>query len=200
MNNQYIVADIIEKHIGTNYTKQVLLAAEEIELTLEIQSLKERIALLDKVIDKVKPNNNKQQLIDWALSFGKDENWIDERFIFHKDGRIESKNEWLSLKFMGISYLPKAFSAIEGVTTLYLNGNNISKIENIPDNVTKLSLGSNNISKIENIPDNVTTLSLGSNNISKIENISDGVTNLYLGGNPIENPEDKPETVKHFFL
>jgi len=150
-----------------------------------------------EVEQEMAPNQRRQQYIDWAYEFGGNENWIDETFIFESDGRVRVEGD-LDLSGNNISELPPCLYKVEG--KLYLNKNQISKIENIPSSVTELHLGDNQITKIENIPNTVTVLSLSGNQIAKIENIPNSVIHLGLSYNKITTIENIPDSVKTLYL
>jgi uncharacterized protein YlzI (FlbEa/FlbD family) len=82
--------------------------------------------------------------------------------------------------------LPNNVTEITG--SLYLDNNNISKIENLPHTITgSLFLSHNKIEKIENLPDVIDSyLDLSYNKIKKIENLPNIINgDLDLHGNPV---------------
>jgi uncharacterized protein YlzI (FlbEa/FlbD family) len=75
---------------------------------------------------------------------------------------------------------------MEPIYTLKLYGNEIEKIENIPNSVQALYMDSNNLSKIENLPDTLTQLYVGNNKIERIEWLPKSLHTLGIHGNPIK--------------
>jgi len=159
------------------------------------QTTDEKIATTEA--EKNKAELRHDEYVTWAEKISRNEDWVDETFIFEKDGRVRVEGD-LHLKNTGISELPPDLYKVEG--ELSLENNKIKKIENIPESVTKLFLGSNQIRRIENIPESVVTLDLRNNQITKIENIPDSVTWLDLADNQIEIIENIPGSVAQLIL
>ena len=138
----------------------------------------------------------RQEMLDWANTFGRDEDWVDKKFTFHPGGRIESNNTKLDLSRCGITSISRVMSRVEGLQTLGFNNNQISKIENLPEGLVEIYLDDNNITKIENLPDELRRLDLERNHISTIENLPAGLQSLYLTGNSISVIHNLPSGLR----
>lgn len=114
----------------------------------------------------------RQEMIDWARTFGNDEEWVDEQFTFHSDGRITSASGELDLESFGIGFIPPVLARVEGLDQLYLNNNKISKLENLPEGLQALNITHNNISKLENLPDGLRELWLNRNPLRSIDGLT----------------------------
>lgn len=69
--------------------------------------------------------------------------------------------------------------------------NNEKYINYLNDNLKRLYLDDNQISKIENLNENLERLHLDDNNISKIENLNENLERLYLENNNIKEITQK---------
>ncbi len=87
------------------------------------------------------------------------------------------------------------------VYTLKLYGNKIKKIENLENlTITSLYMDSNEIEKIEGLPDTLKELYLGNNKITKIENLPKNLYGLALHNNPLTRFENIPRSVRSIFM
>jgi len=110
----------------------------------------EQVAAREKE-QEVSPEQRRQQYIEWAKSFDKDEEWVDDNFIFISDGTVETKDN-LTIFRKNIEYFPPALKRIRGSLDMTqskiedfnsLNGVKIDKdlrlkyvdIEEIPPNL-----------------------------------------------------------------
>ena len=142
----------------------------------------------------------RQEMIDWARTFGKDEEWVDEEFTFHADGTIESTKKDLDLRFLGVASIPKILHHVEGLEDLYLHGNKLTTIENLPEGLRRAFLNDNAISKLENLPPSLEWLDITGNNISTIENLPAGLQTLYLDENNVSRLENFPKGLRKLSL
>ena len=69
----------------------------------------------------------------------------------------------LGLSGLGLTKIPAELLVCDKLQSLNLEGNKISRIENLPDGLQSLNLQRNQISRIENLPDGLQSLDLGSN-------------------------------------
>ena len=105
-----------------------------------------------------------------------------------KTGAIE-----LDLSSLNLPTIPVELSGYHALQTLNLLGNQISRIENLPDGLQTLDLSEKKISRIENLPDGLQTLDLSENKISQLENLPDGLQTLDLSENKISRIENLPD-------
>ncbi len=137
-----------------------------------------------KDAEKNPAERRREQYHIWAVKHGKDEEWVDRKFIFEKNGQVRV-DETLRLHEMGISEFPPGLYRVNG--NLTAGNNEFTEIKNVPEGVMELFLNNNRISVIENIPETVKKLVLCHNRISVIQNIPASVNDLDLDNNPTES-------------
>jgi len=150
------------------------------------------------------PYWTKDQYIEWAESFGKDEAWVNETFEFQPDGTT-IVNANLVLEGKGIKQLPIGLMEVKGILyisenpSFKLNGypkrvdgyfgcshNNLSSLQGMPEEFDgDIYLESNKISFLGGLPNEVMgNLSLYHNQLENLNGISKEISgNLNLGGN-----------------
>jgi Leucine-rich repeat (LRR) protein len=89
---------------------------------------------------------------------------------------------------------------LHSLTHLYLDGTQVSKIENLPDSLTVLDLGGTQVKEIENLPDSLTVLDLRRTQVKEIENLPDSLTHLNLNGTQVKKIENLPDSLRWFDL
>jgi len=204
-DDRELVAGVLGPDAAVEMGQLVGGQAEPTLLSTGLDLSKDEQTLINEA-EESKAEERRQEYYAWAEDFGKNEEWVNETFVFEQDGKVRG-GESLYLGSIGITELPLGLYIEDGilylhsnliteianipdsVTNLYLHHNQITEIANIPELVTLLSLGYNQIDKIINIPESVTYLDLCNNKITKIENIPESVTKLDLSGNPIESLE-----------
>lgn len=82
------------------------------------------------------------------------------------------------------------------VKNLWLDMNNISKIENLPNAVNKLFLRNNKVEKLENLPEELEELWINNNNITVIENLPLSLKRLYINSNNVSEIVSLPENIE----
>jgi len=91
--------------------------------------------------EKIKKEKRYLEYTEWAETFGKDEDWIDDNFVFNPDGSVETKGN-LNLEFWDVEKFPKGFKKINGDCNL--NGCNFLNLIGFPEEITgDLILSSN---------------------------------------------------------
>jgi len=115
--------------------------------------------------EKIEAEKRCEEYITWAATFGMDEDWVHNTFIFETDGRVRVDGN-LNLSRRGLSELPPSLYKVSGDLNLILN--QITSLK-VPDSVTKLYLYGNQISTIESIPDSVIELDLEKNPIESLD-------------------------------
>jgi len=53
----------------------------------------EQKARIEEVEKEMSPEDRREEIINWADSIGKDENWVDETFTFNDDGSVEVEGD-----------------------------------------------------------------------------------------------------------
>ena len=146
----------------------------------------------------------REQYIEWAQEFGKNEQWMNETFEFQKDGTTVVWGS-LNLRNTEIKQLPIGLMEVKGSLnisrnpSINLNGypkkvggsflcrsNNIFSPQGMPKEVGGgIYLESNKISSLYGLPDKVTgKLILYTNELKNLDGISKEISgNLNLGGN-----------------
>lgn len=99
-----------------------------------------------------------------------------------------------------LKQIPSELLSFDRLKTLSLGGNQICRIDNLPESLQKLYLGDNQISRIENLPEGLQELSLGGNRISRIENLPEGLQSLDLRKNQIRRIENLPVRLQSLCL
>jgi len=112
------------------------------------------------------------------------------------DDCLKNKNNALNLANLKLMVIPESIKNCFWIEELYLNDNEITKIENLENlsNLKVLYLNNNFIVKIENLNslNKLGGLYLNQNNITKIENLASliNLKELYLNGNQITKIEN----------
>jgi hypothetical protein len=84
----------------------------------------------------------------------------------------------------------------ENINNIWLDINNISKIENLPNTLVRLFIRDNKIEKLENLPEGLEELWINNNNISTIENLPSTLKRLYINSNKINSIVSLPENIE----
>ena len=132
----------------------------------------------------------------------------DKNEIYEEIVEFDENIEKIDLSYKNLIEIPKGLDQFKQLKQLYLNNNQITKIENLDNNIdlTDLNLNNNKITKIENLDKlvNLQTLFLSLNKITKIENIDKNINlqELYLYDNQINKIEnlDKNINLKILYL
>ena len=152
-----------------------------------------------KEVEK-EPYWTKDQYIEWAEDFGKDEAWVDEIFKFQPDGTTVVNGE-LNLRNTKIKQLP--IGLIEAKEGLSISYNPSLKLNGYPKKVEGDFYCSNNgLSTLEGMPKEVGGgISFGSNNLHSLVGLSEKVNgDLDLFGNKLVHLKDLSKEIQGSLL
>lgn len=116
---------------------------------------------------------------------------INLKKAFEKEGYTSGGNldtmkisniDTLDLSYLGIENI-EGLQYFKKVTHLYLGGNKIKKLENLPPNLKKLYCINNEIEEISDLPKSLKYLLAGHNNIRIIKNLPDSLIELRIDYN-----------------
>ncbi len=138
----------------------------------------------------------RQQYIDWAKSFGENEEWVDLTFKFQADGTTIVPGD-LRIENQSIAVLPKGISRVEGA--LELNNNQIESLVGFPKEVGgAINLDNNLITSLKGLPKQTNVrISLKDNQLTTLKGLPvefDG--SLVISGNPIDSLADLPIIIR----
>jgi len=189
-------AALIEGVLGSQVAKEMKELAgagkkgakpKKIELSLSDDEAK---ATKKKEIEAT-PEKKRQEYVEWARKFGKDEEWIHDNFIFNNNGRVGLMKD-IELDGTGFESFPPELYCV-GEINISLDSNLFKKIPDMPEGVIGLTLNNNQITQIENIPRSCKTLYICDSGITCVENIPDGMNDLVLDNNHITVISDIPD-------
>ena len=142
-----------------------------VEAPADLQAVDIELTEAEQLTAREAEKTSREEMLEWAQMLGKDEAWLDRKFILHSDGRIEAVQGISLLTGLGISSIPPVLSQVEGLKKLHLMDNNISKFENVPPGLEDLFVDYNSISKLENVPEGLKELSLRHNPLAGIDGL-----------------------------
>ena len=97
-----------------------------------------------------------------------------------------------------IQQIPKGLQKLSKLKKLVMAGNQIQKLENLPDSLHTFDISDNQIQKLENLPDSLHTFYISDNQIQKLENLPDSLHTFYIHSNQIQKLENLPESLHTF--
>ena len=118
----------------------------------EFELSEEEKKKIEEEKEKEKPWN-REQVIEWAETFGKNEEWVNETFTFDPDGTIRVEGD-LALNRTGIDELPKGIKEVKGY--LDLKDNQLTSLEGLPKSIGgTLILSYNKLTSLEGLPESI---------------------------------------------
>ncbi|XP_059178352.1 leucine-rich repeat protein soc-2 homolog [Physella acuta] len=129
---------------------------------------------------------------DWPVSFdqlsGLKELYIEKSNILSlTDLKLPKSLIKIHISGNRLNKIPKAILNLDKLEDLFLDSNEIAKIENLPRNIKSLSLAGNTITEINNLPNGLALAILSANNITTVKNIPESVNAIYLSKNSISS-------------
>ncbi len=120
--------------------------------------------------EKTTAEVRRDEYIIWAKAINKDKDWVDETFIFEKDGRVSVPGD-LTLKESGITELPSSIYMIGGNFYAYHNG-----IVSLDCNLETVSgdiiLGKNKLNSLKGLPEKMNgILSIEENPLDSLDDL-----------------------------
>jgi len=102
--------------------------------------------------EKTETEKRRDEYVIWAEKIKKNEDWVDETFIFESDGKVRVEGD-LNLSNTKILELPPALYKVEGL--LNLSSNQITSLKNMPDTVGGFFLNSDQITSLKGLPNTI---------------------------------------------
>jgi len=139
--------------------------------------------------EKTEAEKCRQEYYVWAGKIGKDDDWVDNTFTFNTDGTVIAESS-VDLRNLKIDTLPPRLVEVAG--DFYLNHNQITSLENMPNTVSgDLYLNNNQIISLESLPGTIDgDLSLWKNPATSIPEELNITGKIYLNADQTELIED----------
>ncbi len=83
---------------------------------------------------------------------------------------------------------------------LYIGGNQISVLENLPKSLKKLYIRGNLVTKLENLPESLVYLCIEYNKVSVLENLPGSLETLHIRGNLVGKIENLPSSLENLSI
>jgi Leucine-rich repeat (LRR) protein len=116
--------------------------------------------------------------------------------FIHDDNGLQ----YISCMHNQISSICNSSSSSSNLKKLYMSGNTLTKIYNLPNQLQEFTCSSNKINILENLPSTLVLLYCASNNIKKIQNLPSSLNFLDLTDNKISKLENLPINLQKLYI